>query len=152
MFVCLFVCKGALLPQRVWAESSLWGPSFPLLEQGRHSPLPVAKTERHTYIALGSCTQGEWQWSTTHPRPEPDLLINSYSNARASSMDGICEKAIMSPEFHFSVFWMGWLCSMSNRACWKHGHSLSRWSKVSGSSSQNLHSSETDVFWVYFTL
>ena len=43
-FVCLLVCKGAPLPQRVWAGSSLLGPSFPLLEQGRHSPLSVAKT------------------------------------------------------------------------------------------------------------
>ena len=62
-FVCLLVCKGAPLPQRVWAGSSLLGPSFTLLEQGRHSPLSVAKTERHTYSALGSSTQGEWQWT-----------------------------------------------------------------------------------------
>ena len=55
-------------------------------------------------------------------------------------MAGICENAIMSAESHFVVFMVGWLCSMSNLACWNQ---LSKWSKVSGSSSQNLHSSET---------
>ena len=140
---CLFVWEGAPLQKRVWAGSSLWGPSFPLLEQGRHSPLSVAKTERHTYSALGSNTRGEWQWSTTHPRPEPDQLVISYSNVRASSMAGMCENAIMSAESQSSVFMMGWLCRMSKRACWKHGHSLSMWSNVSGSSSQNLHNYET---------
>ena len=62
-------------PGGQWAGSSLWGPSFPLLEQGRHSPPPVAKTGRHTYNALGSDTQDEWQWSTTQPRSGRGLLI-----------------------------------------------------------------------------
>ena len=66
-----------------------------------------------------------------------------YSKVKASSMAGMCENAIMSSEFQFSVLMMGWLCKISNLACWKHGHSFSRWSNVSGSSSQNLHSSET---------
>ena len=58
-------------------------------------------------------------------------------------MAGMCENAMMSSEFQFNVLMMGWLWRISNLACWKQGHSLSRWSKVSGSSSQNLHSSET---------
>ena len=66
-----------------------------------------------------------------------------YSKVRASSIAGMCENAIMSSEFQFSVLMMGWLCKISNLACWKQGHSFSRWSKVSGSSSQNLHNSET---------
>ena len=53
LFVCLFV-KEPLFEKRVWAGSSLWGPSFPLPEQGGHSPLPVAKTGRHTHSALGT--------------------------------------------------------------------------------------------------
>ena len=65
-----------------------------------------------------------------------------YSKVSASSIAGMCEKAIMSSEFQLSALMIGWLCKMSNRACWKQGHSLSKWSKVSGSSSQNLHSSE----------
>ena len=109
---------------------------------GIHPP-PVAKTRGHTYNALGASSRDEWQWSTIQPRPDPDQLINSYSNVMASSMDGMCEKAIMSSEFQSSVLIIGWLCKISNRACWKQGHSLSKWSKVSGSSSQNLHSSET---------
>ena len=44
----------------------------------------------------------------------------------ASSMAGMCENAIMSSEFQLSVMMMGWLCKISNRACWKQGHSLSK--------------------------
>ena len=66
-----------------------------------------------------------------------------YSKVSASSIAGMCENAIMSSEFHLSVLMMGWLRRMSNLACWKQGHSLSKWSKVSGFSSQNLQSSET---------
>ena len=91
------------------------------------------KTEGHTCSALGSSTQGEWQWSTTQPRPEPVQLVSSYSNVSASSMAGMCENAIMSAESHLSVLMMGWLWRMSNLACWKQGHSLSKWSSVSGS-------------------
>ena len=57
-------------------------------------------------------------------------------------MAGMCENANMSAESHLSVLMIGWLWRMSNLACWKQGHSLSKWSNVSGSS-QNLHSSET---------
>ena len=79
-----------------------------------------------------------------HPaQADPDQVINDYSNVIASSMDGMWEKAIMSSEFQFNVLMMGLLCKISNLACWKQGHSFRRWSKVSGSSSQNLHSSET---------
>ena len=99
LFVCLSVWKGAPLPQRVWAGSSLTGPSFPLLEQGRHSPLSVAKTDRHTYSAQGADTQVEWQWSTTQLRPGRDLLVKGYSNVIASSIAGMWENAIMSSEF-----------------------------------------------------
>ena len=66
-----------------------------------------------------------------------------YSKVSASSIAGICENAIMSSEFQLSVLMIGWFCRISKRACWKQGHSLSKWSKVSGSSSQNLHSSDT---------
>ena len=40
-----------------------------------------------------------------------------YSKVRASSIAGMCENAIMSSEFQFSVFMMGWLCRISNLAC-----------------------------------
>ena len=40
-----------------------------------------------------------------------------YSKVRASSIAGICENAIMSSEFQFSVLMMGWLCKISNLAC-----------------------------------
>ena len=43
-----------------------------------------------------------------------------YSKVSAASMAGICEKAIMLAESHLVVFVIGWLCNMSNRACWKH--------------------------------
>ena len=66
-----------------------------------------------------------------------------YSNVIASSMAGMWENAIMSSEFQLSVFMIGWFCKISKRACWKQGHSLSKWSNVSGSSSQNLHNSDT---------
>ena len=90
-FVCLFVFKGAPLQKRVWAGSSLWGPSFPLLEQGRHSTLPMAKIGRHTYNALGADTQEKWQWSTTQPRSGPNRLheelnrTNWFQKAQISS-------------------------------------------------------------------
>ena len=77
------------------------------------------------------------------PGPAVICLINDYSKVMASSMAGIWEKAIMSSEFQLSVLMMGWFYRISKRACWKEGHSLSRWSNVSGSSSQNLQSSET---------
>ena len=79
----------------------------------------------------------------TNPREWSQYISISYSNVNASSIAGMCENAIMSSEFQFSVLMMGWLCKILNLACWKQGHSLSRWSKVSGSSSQKLHSSET---------
>ena len=63
----------------------------------------MSKTERHAYQALGPCTQGEWQWSTTQPRLGPGLLVRDYSNVMASSMAGICENAIKSSEFQLSV-------------------------------------------------
>ena len=90
---------------------------FPLFEQSRHSSPSVAKTEEDTYSALGPSTQGEWQWSTTHPRPVPGQSVVSYSNVIASSMAGMCENAIMSVESHLSVLMIGWLWRMSNLAC-----------------------------------
>ena len=99
-----------------------------------------SKTEGHTCIALGPRTRNGWQWST---KTSPGLYLvhqlMSYAKVSAASMEGMCEKAIVSAESHLVVFMIGWLCSMSKRACWKEG----KWSNVSGSSSQNLHSSDT---------
>ena len=49
-----------------------------------------------------------------------------YSKVSASSIAGMCENAIRSSEFQSSVLMMGWLCRISNLACWKQGHSLSK--------------------------
>ena len=57
--------------------------------------------------------------------PGSRVSVN-YSNVNASSIAGMCENAIMSSEFQLSVLMMGFLCRISNRACWKHGHSLSK--------------------------
>ena len=55
LFVCLFLKDplfgASVTPLRAEAGFSLWGPSFPLLKQGRHSPPSVAKTEMHAYNA-----------------------------------------------------------------------------------------------------
>ena len=64
-----------------------------------------------------------------------------YSDVNAESMSGMCENVIMSAESHCVVLMIGWFFKMSNRACCKHGHSLSKWSNVLFSSSQNLQSS-----------
>ena len=112
-FVCLlFVWKGApfgasVTPIRAKGGVLFMRSQFPT-PRARQAFTPFrTKTEGHTCSALGSSTQGEWQWSTTQPRPEPGQLVSSYSNVSASSIDGMWENAIMSVESHFSVLMMG---------------------------------------------
>ena len=122
-------CLG--LSSRGGEETATTGAQKPLM----HLNPPFA-------IHAWSPEESKWRHRWVHV-PRILELVLSYSKVRASSIAGICENASKSSEFQFSVLMIGWLCKMSNLACWKQGHSFSRWSKVSGSSSQNLHSSET---------
>ena len=130
MFVSLFVWKGVpLLVVRATHEGKDRVPfmesQFPT-PRARQASVPLCtETEGHTCIDLGVRVQSGWQWSTNHPRSAPGpSAVTGYSKVSAASMAGLCEKVIMSDESHLVVFMIGWLCSMSNRACWKHGHSL----------------------------
>ena len=142
MLFVLFVWKGAPLGASVTPIRAKGGVLFMRSQfptpRARQAFTPFyTKTEGHTCSALGSSTQGEWQSSTTHPRAVPGRSVISYSKVIVSSMAGMCENAIMSAGSHLSVLMMGWLWRMLNLACWKQGHSLSKWANVSGSSSQS---------------
>ena len=79
-WISLFVWKGAPLGASVTPVRAKDGVLF----MRSQFPTPRARqaftpfctnTEGHTCSALGSSTQGEWQWSTTQPRPEPGVFF-----------------------------------------------------------------------------
>ena len=73
----------------------------------------------------------------------PEILI--YSKLRASFITGILANFSKVFGFQSRVLTMGLLKMMSLLSFKKHGHSFNECSKVSSSSSQNLHSSLTSL-------
>ena len=124
LFVFLFVWEGALLgasvtPLEVWAGSLYEVPVSH--SPGKEGINPLCSWDREAYPPGPRLQYPKWLAMEYHPpraRVQTNSQCCSYSNVIASSMAGMCEKAIMSSEFHCSVFLIGWLCSMSKRACW----------------------------------
>ena len=121
------------------------GSQFPT-PQARHACISLCLGQRGIpdYVlpasGLSPRVQSGWQWSTNQPRsgrhPVQGLCVTQML---MRSLCLVCMKMWLCLQTPIVLLLMiGWFFNMSNWPCWKHGHSLSKWSNVSFSSLQNL--------------